>query len=174
MAEPWRLYYKDGSTAHSDDVAPESAPTHDIISIVFNDSKYGRLAIRKSEFYLWEGSVWLPVDLFGMMDWMRVLGHLTRSGGNWIIAGQVVDPENVVIELLAIGIVKTGGIMAPAAEQVMMEKARTDPGFHRISANHRPDVNRHYQAPRLFLSREEEEEAAIIGTPPFIPHETHG
>jgi len=79
----WIVYYEDGSTFTSDDGKPEDAPRRGAMIVANRDRECGKilswneesgtqapLQYSDADFFVWRKGQWLPVDQFGMLDYL--------------------------------------------------------------------------------------------------------
>jgi len=69
---PFKIYYEGGNTYVG---AVETAPTRGVQIIVQSDPDVGWITTHTRDFYVWEQSQWVGVDIFGLWDYLASDGY---------------------------------------------------------------------------------------------------
>ena len=73
FSNPWRIYYEDHTRDHTDGLPDTMDDRHGVLVIVQRRSDGRYHTIHGAEYYLFEGSFWVPVGLNGLEDWVMNL-----------------------------------------------------------------------------------------------------
>ena len=114
----WRIYYGDGKTFDSMQGGAEAAPSYDVQVIVSSSSDYGRVLLRRWDWYYLRGDEWFGSDIHGLLDQL------------------LNDREN------RIRAVKQGRVLDTPTYDAIVRAALDDPDFPRQSASKPNEENR--------------------------------
>lgn len=86
----WRVYYADGSTISSDDMAAEETPAWGVVAVVTRDPEGQVTSVHGPKFdYFWyDGAEWWGSDLTGLLD------ALARRAAQVVCMGRVLSNED--------------------------------------------------------------------------------
>lgn len=114
----WRIYYGDGSTFDSLQGSPESAPPYGVQVIASVHPDYGRVLLRRWDWYYIHDGEWFGSDVHGLLS-------------------QLMHDQYKLISA-----VKQGQVLSTPRYTAIVERARSDPDFPPMSAERIADENR--------------------------------
>jgi hypothetical protein len=118
QASKWKIFYGDGSVFDESCGTAESAPSHDVQVIVSSHPDYGRVLLRRWDWYYLNDGEWFGSDIHGLLD------QLLHDTKNQIKA------------------VKQGRVLSTPDYEAIVRSAREDPDFPPQSAEKTAAENR--------------------------------
>lgn len=82
MIVRWRVWYDDGSSVSSEDVAPEDAPLDGVVAIGEEDDEGKKQIYWGQDYYQWTGDGWRCGRLADLERWLRG-DYPTLKYGRW-------------------------------------------------------------------------------------------